>query len=82
MAFNALRLEYSLEGNLNYVAWKYHMEAVLEDNRLNEFIDNDILKPATFDAKDLVKWKKCVAKVRRIILEGVRYHIFSNIHGR
>lgn len=36
MALNGLRLEHSLEGNSNYVAWKYRMEAVLEDNQLNE----------------------------------------------
>ena len=47
------------------------MEAVLEDNGLKEFIDHDILKPPTYDAKDLDEWRKCVAKARRIILEGV-----------
>ena len=71
MVFNGQKLEYSLEGNSNYVAWKYHMEAVLEDNWLNEFIDNYFLKLATSDAKDLAEWKKCVAKVSRIILEGI-----------
>lgn len=58
------------------------MEAVLEDNGLKELIDNDIPKPPTTDAQDLEEWKKCVAKVRRIILEGVQYHIFSNLHGK
>ena len=47
------------------------MEAVLEDNELKEFIDHDILKPPTSDAKYLAKWRKCVAKARRIILEEV-----------
>ena len=54
MVFNGLSLEYALEGSLDYVSWKYRMEVVLEDNRLKEFIDNDILKPAASDAKDLV----------------------------
>lgn len=44
---------------------------MLEDNRLKEFIDNYIPKPPTIDAQYLAKWKKCVAKARRIILEGV-----------
>ena len=26
MAFNGLRLEYALDGSLNYIAWKDHME--------------------------------------------------------
>ena len=53
MDFNGLRLEYTLEGILNYVAWKDSMEEVLEDNGLREFINNDILKPTTFDAQAL-----------------------------
>ena len=32
MSFNGLRLEYALEGNSNYIAWKYMMEGVLEYN--------------------------------------------------
>ena len=58
------------------------MEAVLEDNGLKEFFDQDIPKLATSDAKNLAEWKKCVAKARQIILEGVRDRIFSSIHGK
>ena len=71
MASYGLRLEYSLEGSLNFIAWKDQMEAVLEDNGLKEFINNDILKPPIVDTQDLAKWKMCVVKARRIILEGV-----------
>jgi len=49
MDFNGLRLEFSLEGSSNYIAWKDRMEAVLEDNGLKEFIENDILKPNSGD---------------------------------
>lgn len=58
------------------------MEVVLEDNGLKEFIDNDIPKPTTSNANDMEEWKKCVAKARRIIMEGVQCHIVSNIHDR
>ena len=30
----------------------------------------------------MVEWRKCVEKSRRIILEGVRDHIISNLHGK
>ena len=53
MSFNGLRLENSLEGNSNYIAWKDRMEAVLEENGLKEFIDNDIPKHAAADAQIL-----------------------------
>ena len=33
--------------------------------------------PANLDA-----WKKKVVRARRILLEGVQYHIVSNIHGK
>jgi len=47
------------------------MEVLLEDNGLKELIDQDIPKLAASDAHNLAKWKKCVAKVRWIILEEV-----------
>ena len=82
MSFNGLRLEYSLEGSLNYIAWKYRMEAVLDDNGLKEFIDAEIPKPASSDATALDTWQKKIGKCRRILLEGVKDHIVSRIHGK
>jgi len=46
MAFYSLRLEYALEGSLNFIAWRDIMEVVLEDNGLKEFVDHEIPKPA------------------------------------
>eukprot|EP00253_Pinus_taeda_P029002 PITA_29002 len=82
MAFYGLRLEYALEGSSNYIAQKDRMEAVLEDNGLKEFIDQEIPKPTSTNAQELGEWKKCVAKVRWIILEGVQDHIVSSLHGK
>ena len=47
------------------------MEAILEDNGLKEFIDNDVPKPIMTDVANLEAWKNKVAKTRRILLEGV-----------
>ena len=58
MAFNGLRLEYALEGSSNYIAWKDGMEAILEDNGLKEFIDNDVPKPVVTDAQILMHGKR------------------------
>ena len=82
MAFNGLWLEYALEGISKYIAWKDRMEVVLEDNGLKEFIDNDVPKPTSTDVALLDAWKKKVAKTRRILLEGVRDHIVSSVHGK
>ena len=58
------------------------MEAVLEDNGLKDFIDNDVPKPGSSDAALLDAWKKKTEKMRRILLEGVKDHIVSNLHGK
>ena len=82
MAFNGLRLENALEGSSNYISWKYMMEAILEDNGLKELIGNDVPKPIVTDAANPDACQKKVAKARRILLEGVRDHIVSSIHGK
>ena len=82
MSFNELQLEYALDGSSNYIAWKDRMEAVLDDNGLKEFIDVDIPKPASSDVAALDAWKKKTAKCRRILLEDVKDHIVSNLHGK
>ena len=51
------------------------MEVVLEDNGLKEFIDSDVPKPTSTNVALLDAWQKKLAKVRRILLEGVRDHI-------
>jgi hypothetical protein len=58
MDFNGLRLEYVLEGSLNYISWKDGMEEVLEDNGLKEFIDKDVPKPYAADTANLDAWTK------------------------
>ena len=58
------------------------MEVVLEDNGLEEFIDSDVPKLGSSDVALLDAWQKKVARERRILLEGVRYHIVSRIHGK
>eukprot|EP00253_Pinus_taeda_P030310 PITA_30310 len=80
MAFYGLRLEYALDGSSNYIAWKDHMEAILEDNGLKDFIDQEIPKPT--DKTEQVEWRKCVGRARRILLEGVRDHIVSSLQGK
>jgi len=79
MSFNGLRLEYAIEGNSNYIAWKDRMEAVLDANGLKEFIDAKVPKPT--DATQVEAWKKNTANCRRILLEGMKDHIVSSLHG-
>ena len=56
------------------------MEAVLEDNGLKEFIDAEVPKP--IDAAQVEAWQKKTAKCQRILLEGMKDHIVSSLHGK
>ena len=58
------------------------MEMVMWNNGLKEFIDQDIPKLLASNAQNLVEWKKCVVKARKINLEGVQHHIVSSFHGK
>ena len=53
MTFNRLRLEYTLEGNSNFIAWKDHIEVVLDDNGLLEDVKTNIKKAHASDAHNL-----------------------------
>ena len=75
-------MEYALEGCSNYIAWKDRIKAVLEHNGLKDFIDAEIPKPGSSDAAALEAWQKKTAKCRRILLEGVKDHIVSSLHGK
>ena len=75
-------MEYALEGSSNYIAWKDRMELFLDDNGLKEFIDVEIPKPTSSDAAVLDAWKKKTTKCRRILLEGMKDHIVSILHGK
>eukprot|EP00253_Pinus_taeda_P024768 PITA_24768 len=56
------------------------MEVVLDDNGLKEFIDTDIPKPT--DATQADAWQTKIAKCRKILLEGMKDHIVSSLHGK
>lgn len=57
MTFNMMRLDYTLEGNSNFIAWKDQMEAVLDDNGLLEYIKTNVEKPQEYGAQNLTQWK-------------------------
>ena len=54
----------------------------MDDNGLKEFIDNNVPNPGSSDVAALDSWQKKVAKCRRILLEGVKDHIVSSLHGK
>ena len=75
-------MDYALDGSSSYIACKDRMEVVLEDNGLKDFIDSDVPKLGSSDVALLDAWKNNTAKTRRLLLEGVKDHILSSLHGK
>jgi len=65
-----------VSGTLGYVIGKCRRCDKILCNKL------DVAKPQAFHSQNISQWKKDVAKPKRILLEGVRDHIVSNIHGK
>ena len=77
MANNRLRDQDRLEGASNYVIWKSRIEFLLDEHDLKALIDNTVAEP--LDAAHLRKFKKNMARAKRLILDGVKDHIIPHI---
>ena len=58
------------------------MEGVSDDNGVLEHTQTDIPKPVASYAQELAHWKKDTTIFKRIILDGVRDHVVSNLYGK
>jgi len=58
------------------------MDVVLTNNGVWEYTQTDNPKPITLDARALAQWKKATTRDKRIILEGVKNHVVSNLYGK
>lgn len=59
MVFNGLRLNYALECTSDFVAWKDHMEALLNDNGLLEYIKKDVAHRKHMKPRIFISVRKC-----------------------
>jgi len=58
------------------------IEVVLDENGVWEYTQTNILKLVALDAQALAQWKKDMENARKIIVETIRDHVVSNLHGK
>ena len=58
------------------------MEEIFDENGELEYAKTNIAKPHEFDAHQFAQCKKDVANVRIILLECMKDHVVSNLHGK
>lgn len=80
MASIGLRDQDRLDRDSNYVIWKARISCLLDEHDLKTYIVSVVVVPA--DADPLKKYKKEMARARRLILDGVRDHVVSHIAGK
>lgn len=77
MAANGLRDQDRLDGSSNYLIWKARMSCLLDEHFLKIYVDNMVVEPTNPDP--LKKYKEEMAKIMRMILDGVKDHIPCHI---
>lgn len=77
MASTGLRDQDRLDRASNYVIWKARISYLLDEHDLKTYIDSVVDVPV--DVDPLKKYKKEMAKSKRLILDGVRDHVVSHI---
>ena len=72
-----MRDQDSLDVTSNFVVWKARLTLLLEENGIKDYVTTIVVVP--IDVTQLVTYKKDDAKERRIILHGIKDHIFPHI---
>lgn len=80
MEASGLRDQDRLDGASNYVIWKARMSRCLDENFLNVYVDSVVAEPTNPDL--IKKYKGEMAKIKRMILDGIKDHIVCQIAGR
>ena len=63
------KLYENLEGANKFRSWKYRISLVLEENKLDSYINEEVLVPEGDEAK---------ARAKRIIADSIKYHLMCH----
>ena len=71
------KLDEKLEGFDNFIAWKYRVMLVLEENNLEGLIEVDF--PELEEEEEKAKHKNILVKAKRIIADSIKDHLIPNV---
>jgi hypothetical protein len=80
MASAGLRFEERLDGASNLCPWRERIGLALEENGLLEIVEGKVTTPPNL--VQLAAHNKKDVKARRIIVDGVKDHIFPHFSGK
>ena len=71
------KLDEKLEGAENFIAWKYQIMLILEENDLKGFIKEEVVEPEEAKAKS--KHKKDIIKAKRIVSDSIKDNLIPQV---
>ena len=74
------KLYEKLEGYEKFIAWKYRIILILEENDLEGFIKEEVAEPEEAEAKS--KYKKDMIKAKRIIFDSTKDNFIPQVSSR
>ena len=74
---NHTKLEYKLEGDENFWAWKYRISLILEENDLDKYVNEEVLEPEGEEAKE--NHKKNMIRAKRIIADSIKDYLIPHV---
>ena len=71
------KLEDKLEGIENFLAWKYRIGLILQENDLDKYVKEEVTEPEEAEAKE--KHKKDMIRAQRIIADSIKDHLIPQV---
>ena len=71
------KLDEKLEGAENFIAWKYRIMLILEENDLDKFVKEEVVEPEEEEAKS--KHKKDMIIAKRIIDDSIKDNLILQV---
>ena len=72
-----MKVEYRLDGDINFISWKSRVLLILEENYLLNLFNEKVPEPEVEEDKS--HWRKSDARARRILVDSVRDHLVPQI---
>ena len=74
------KIDEKLEGSKNFIAWKYRIMLILQENDLDRFVKEEVKEPEEVEAKS--KYKKDMIIAKRIIVDSIKDNLIPQVSSR
>ena len=74
------KLEDKLEGIDNFLAWKYKIGLILQENDIDKYVKEEVSEPEEAEAKE--KHRKDMIRAQRIIVDSIKYHLIPQVSSK